>query len=198
MAPPPPARGYLLGTLSKTSEGTHAPSLDARIQLDSELLSEVCERNCHPEFCHAQTLCPSLPIILYNKIVVHSATASPSRILRNLTKHQYVRETELDKMKVKYPDFPSWDKKLTIHDFLTLGHIVFAHICWSSDPCTSMGRDDSIDFRRGIWAGDRFDIIPDSDEEWVKELQQETSRWKDVSRDTVDELERIFVWACLE
>ncbi|CAK5279119.1 unnamed protein product, partial [Mycena citricolor] len=173
-------------------EFTSAPSFDSSVSLDSELLMKAHKRNCHRDILHAQTLCHSLHHICYSDMVVKSTTASTSCILRNLTKQQYVRETELFKMKDKY-----WNPHPGRHNNLSLGHIVFGRICWSSNSSVSMGRDDSIELHRGVWAGDRFDIISDSDEEWVKELQQETSRWKDVSRDAVDELERIYRWECL-
>ncbi|EDR04036.1 uncharacterized protein LACBIDRAFT_330974 [Laccaria bicolor S238N-H82] len=84
-------------------------------------------------------------------------------ILRNLTKKQYVRD----------------DPTST-----TLGTVLLARICWSSDPSRSMAYE-GHDLTRGVWAGDRFDITTldrlEEDEStsglWTTLARKFTTRW---------------------
>ncbi|KAJ7670589.1 hypothetical protein DFH06DRAFT_1083347 [Mycena polygramma] len=94
------------------------------------------------------------------------------RILRNLTRLQYVRELVLLELSNEYPK-------------VGFGEVVLSRICLSSDPSISMAYEGAL--HRGVWAGDRFDIVP---AEWLEELGEDPS-WTDVSAEVVEEMERI-------
>ena len=84
-------------------------------------------------------------------------------ILRNLTKKQYVREGATS---------------------TSLGTIVLARICWSSDSSCNMAYKGHA-LTRGVWAGDRFDITT------LDQLEEGTG-WTDVSKEVDDEMGRIW------
>ncbi|KAJ6514214.1 hypothetical protein C8R47DRAFT_567686 [Mycena vitilis] len=94
------------------------------------------------------------------------------RILRNLSRRQYVRESELVDLTVRCPG-------------VGLGNIVLSRICLSSDDSIAMRYDGGI--HRGAWAGDRLDIVA---AEWLTELGEDPS-WTDVTKEAVEEMENI-------
>ena len=68
-----------------------------------------------------------------------------SRVLRNLSKRVFVRSDTLNEIMIGRPENRG------------LGSVLVAHICWSTNPNTATPYED---LHRGIWAGDRFDIVP--------------------------------------
>ncbi|KAJ6488946.1 hypothetical protein C8R45DRAFT_1213551 [Mycena sanguinolenta] len=102
-------------------------------------------------------------------------TNSAMGILRNLSRHQYVRESTLS----------HWQ---TCWNTAGFGEIVLSRICWSSDPSASMTYEGNI--HRGVWAGDRFDIVPS---EWLEGLDNDGGLWTDVSEEVLAEIS--LIWA---
>ncbi|KAJ7670592.1 hypothetical protein DFH06DRAFT_1178568 [Mycena polygramma] len=95
-------------------------------------------------------------------------------VLRNLSRSQYVLESALVDLMVIFPK-------------VGLGEVILSRICLSSDPSTAMLSGDRGGMHRGVWAGDRFDIV---DEGWLKELGDDES-WTDVSKEVMKEMERV-------
>ncbi|KAJ6514217.1 hypothetical protein C8R47DRAFT_567748 [Mycena vitilis] len=87
-------------------------------------------------------------------------------VLRNLSRRQYVRESELVDLTARFPK-------------VGLDEVLLSRICLSSDNSTSMLYDGPL--QHGVWAGDRFDIV---DEDWVEELGDDES-WTDVSEEVL-------------
>ncbi|KAJ7645102.1 hypothetical protein DFH06DRAFT_1083361 [Mycena polygramma] len=93
------------------------------------------------------------------------------RILRNLSRLQYVRELVLLGLSNKYPK-------------VGFGEVLLTRICLSSSDSTAMAYEG---LHRGVWAGDRFDIVP---AEWLEALGEDPS-WTDVSEEIAEEMESI-------
>ncbi len=72
-----------------------------------------------------------------------------THVLRNLSKKVYVCQ---DALALKSDDgcAPLY--------YISFGSLVLARIAWSSDD-SGMGIADDADLHRGVWAGDRFDIV---------------------------------------
>lgn len=96
----------------------------------------------------------------------------PIMVLRNLSKRVYLRSDTLP--------FTRYD---TVWGF---GRAVLSRICWSTDPSVSMVCQGDIS--RGVWAGDRFDVVELDD--FIEEI--ESSGWKDVTSEVREEL--IALW----
>jgi hypothetical protein len=97
-------------------------------------------------------------------------------VLRNLSRRQYVRESALFELQAKYAE-------TEILQEVGFGEIVITRICLSSDPSVSISYDGPI--HRGVWAGDRFDIVASS--EW------HDPTWTDASDEVLEELEKIWI-----
>lgn len=103
----------------------------------------------------------------------------PIMILRNLTKRQYIRS---DMFAVTGND--------SVWGF---GRAILSRICWSTDSSTSMRYEGKI--HRGVWAGDRFDIIRmcEFTNEFGKTRKELVSAgWEDVTSDVREELRLIW------
>ncbi|KAJ6514215.1 hypothetical protein C8R47DRAFT_1206591 [Mycena vitilis] len=95
------------------------------------------------------------------------------RVLRNLSHRQYIRESALADLTAEYPK-------------IGLGEVLLSRICLSSeDDVRNLTYDGGI--HRGVWAGDRFDIVA---AEWLEELGDDSS-WTDISEEVVKEMGRI-------
>ncbi|TFY70227.1 hypothetical protein EVG20_g2773 [Dentipellis fragilis] len=108
-----------------------------------------------------------------------------SLVLRNLSKHEFVRYSELpfDLVPREQWYWSQVDVDLT--------WAALARICWSTDPGTSMAYDG--DMHRGVWAGDRLDIVSveelqEEGKEGEREREGEVADWKDVSKAVAKEL----------
>ncbi|KAJ7196046.1 hypothetical protein GGX14DRAFT_673708, partial [Mycena pura] len=97
------------------------------------------------------------------------------RVLRNLTRQQYVRESAILELQNEYDD-------------IGFGEVVLCRICLSSDPMTSMSQRYAGDIHRGVWAGDRFDVVS---AEWL--VTGAASGWTDVSNEVLKEVEEIWI-----
>ncbi|KAJ7051728.1 hypothetical protein C8F01DRAFT_1091205 [Mycena amicta] len=127
---------------------------------------------------------------LFQELTHYAPTRSPTdtqpKVLRNLTKREYVLENAVHRLVGKYP--PGSDLAKALRD-VTLGDVVYCRICWSSEAGTNLGYQKDI--HQGVWAGDRFDIV---EEEWLKELELggDGEQWIDVTTAAVDEIEEIW------
>ncbi|KAJ7119851.1 hypothetical protein C8R44DRAFT_878237 [Mycena epipterygia] len=107
-----------------------------------------------------------------------SPTSEELRVLRNLSRRQYVRESVLRDLKARMPGKGTKD--------VGFGEVVLSRICCSSDGSVSMSYDGDI--HRGVWAGDRFDIVSS---EWIQGVDDEAG-WADVSVEVLEEMEKIW------
>ena len=71
-------------------------------------------------------------------------------VLRNLSKHGYVREVA-----IKVNSFDRGDNSFPFGE-IGLGQVLLSCICWSTDDSCAMRYEEDI--HRGVWAGNRFDI----------------------------------------
>ncbi|KAJ6488937.1 hypothetical protein C8R45DRAFT_1143212 [Mycena sanguinolenta] len=139
-------------------------------------------RSGHAEFSIDEFLIPAkLPCHVYNSLLsmvnfpytTSQPTKSAMAILRNLSRHQYVRESALGR----------WQARSKKAGF---GEIVISRICRSSYPSASTG------YTHGVWAGDRFDIVSS---EWLEGLDNDAGLWTDVSEEVLAEI--LLIWASL-
>ena len=89
-------------------------------------------------------------------------------VLRNLSKKQFVRDNGFNKLFAGHR-IP----KATREKRFTLGHVLLSHICWSSDPSTSIPNY-LAPIHCGDWAGDMFDIVTltEHQKEWDENMVQ--------------------------
>ncbi|KAJ7770020.1 hypothetical protein B0H16DRAFT_1517081 [Mycena metata] len=100
----------------------------------------------------------------------HAVTSPNLLVLRNLSRHQYVRESAVLDLQAECG--------------IGFGEVVMSRICLSSDPSAAMAYEGEIHL--GVWAGDRFDIVEDSG------ALHEDIAWSDVSEEVLKEVEAIW------
>ncbi|KAJ7505848.1 hypothetical protein B0H11DRAFT_2186518 [Mycena galericulata] len=102
-----------------------------------------------------------------------------SAVLRNLTKREYVTESALT----------AWREGVQANikevKDVGFGEIVFSRVCFSTSPSVAMVYDGDI--HRGVWAGDRFDLVTS---DWLEGLDD--AAWTDVSDEVLKEVEAIW------
>ncbi|KAK0200168.1 hypothetical protein DFS33DRAFT_1359345 [Desarmillaria ectypa] len=99
----------------------------------------------------------------YKKINSRAYIDLRGMVLRNLTKHVYVRQdVVVEELKNSERDGD-------------IGNILLTNICWSDDCSCSM----MLDLSRGGWAGDRFDVVP------LSSVENDDEEWEDVTEDQV-------------
>ncbi|KAF7312831.1 C2H2-type domain-containing protein [Mycena kentingensis (nom. inval.)] len=136
-----------------------------------DTLYKIADRSDYtPESRRDMAVCRKLLTI--NPIPVATPALEHYAVLRNLTKHEYVIEDELLKLHETYRD-----SEIPLAG-TNLGDVAFSRICWSSTDSTAMHYDKGI--HRGVWAGDRFDIVGEA---WLETLNgtAEEPQWRDVS-----------------
>ncbi|KAJ7718385.1 hypothetical protein B0H14DRAFT_3011301 [Mycena olivaceomarginata] len=112
----------------------------------------------------------------------YTAPEPTQPVLRNLSRHQYVRESAL----VRWKDGMLAEMEEARR--VGFGEIVLSRISFSSDSSVSMRY--AGDIHRGVWAGDRFDIVGS---EWLEGLDVDTAAaWVDVSDEVLKEVEGIW------
>ncbi|TFK61935.1 hypothetical protein BDN72DRAFT_849183 [Pluteus cervinus] len=111
---------------------------------------------------------------------------------RGMHQKKGIREGE---MEIAYPEGRSWvlrnlSKKLFVlldefqaSDCGDVEQILLSHICWSTDPSSSMLHD----VTRGTWAGDRFDITLIENV-----LDGSEGPWKDVTEEVIEKVKLIW------
>ncbi|KAJ7342838.1 hypothetical protein DFH08DRAFT_1011306 [Mycena albidolilacea] len=97
----------------------------------------------------------------------------------NLSRHQYVRESSL----VSWREAVQAEIKETRD--VGFGHIVLSRICFSTSGSVAMVYDGDI--HHGVWAGDRLDIVAESEIS-----DDDRSAWTDVSDEVLKEVEAIW------
>ncbi|KAL1696468.1 hypothetical protein GGG16DRAFT_42833 [Schizophyllum commune] len=108
-------------------------------------------------------------------------------VLLNLSKHEFVRGSALmsrNAILLQHYELDSYCK------LPCLGNALLILICWSSDPDTDIRYYKPL--HRGVWAGDRFSIVPDE----VHERERQAGsgrRWVDVSHKVALELGEIWI-----
>ncbi|KAJ7205976.1 hypothetical protein GGX14DRAFT_457827, partial [Mycena pura] len=134
------------------------------------LLSEQDDWSLYPDIRVFRQLCEDSPMLL-------NPLPAP-RVLRNLTRQQYVRESAIFALHDKYRG--TMDEM----EGVELSEVLLFWICLSSDPSTSMAYGGDI--HRGVWAGDRFDVVS---ADWL----ETASGWTDASDEALKEVEAIWV-----
>lgn len=104
---------------------------------------------------------------------------SQLRVLRNLSKHEYVREMAIKVDGIDHGYYPS--------HAVGFGEVVLSRISWSTS--NSCGMAYNGDIHRGVWAGDRFDITTVDQ----IELADGGIEWTDISREVATEMSAIWV-----
>ncbi|KAJ7727368.1 hypothetical protein B0H16DRAFT_1697735 [Mycena metata] len=99
-------------------------------------------------------------------------------ILRNHSQRQYVRQSALRDLQDVY----AGSQVRMAH--ANLGELIIIRICFSSDPSVSINWEG--DLHRGVWAGNRLDII-DERSEWFPD-----ETWTDVTEEVLREFEGIW------
>ncbi|KAJ7152109.1 hypothetical protein C8R46DRAFT_1007344 [Mycena filopes] len=130
-------------------------------QLDAILLAELC-RVEDSELWRGRSLPPS----------------AAKKVLRNLSRRQYVRESVLVALKEKYAG-------QGIMDNLGFGTVVMSRICLSLTDSESVAYDGDI--HQGVWAGDRFDVVSEN------EFLEGDAAWCDASDEVSEEVEAIYM-----
>ncbi|KAF7375684.1 hypothetical protein MSAN_00457700 [Mycena sanguinolenta] len=105
-------------------------------------------------------------------------TTQPA-VLRNLSRHQYIRESALI----------AWKQGSGVAHAKNagIGEIVLSRICFSTNGSVNMVWEGDI--HRDVWAGDRLDIVaPD----WLERLEGDADAWTDVSDEVLKEVEGIW------
>ncbi|KAJ6489011.1 hypothetical protein C8R45DRAFT_1074128 [Mycena sanguinolenta] len=120
---------------------------------------------------HIKSLHSLVDVIYNTPPPVHPA------VLRNLSRHQYIPESTLI----------AWREKTELDnaDEVGFGEIVLSRICFSTDPSVAMTYDGNI--HRGVWAGDRFDIVAS---DWLG--GDDAAAWTDISAEVLKEVEGIW------
>ena len=108
--------------------------------------------------------------------------SSRMRVLRNLSKHEYVREDA-----IKVDTIMELRDNRSIVERIGLGEVILSRICWSADDNCAMRYDGNI--HRGVWAGDRFNITTIDQ----VEFSEGGVAWTDVSVEVANEITAIWV-----
>ena len=121
---------------------------------------------------------------------VPPAREEECRILRNLSRREFVRSKTLQEFKARYSEEHPGTAVTSELRRVGFSEAVVLRTIWSSDgSCSMCYQEEKDNLHRGIWAGNRFDIVSES----TFEKEKGEGR-KDVSEEVVSEL--IAVWAC--
>ncbi|KAI5828576.1 hypothetical protein K523DRAFT_363941 [Schizophyllum commune Tattone D] len=104
-------------------------------------------------------------------------------VLRNLSRHAYVTGSAVLRFNEEHESSPG----LFPPGRVRLADAVMARVCWSSDDSIAMPYEGPL--HRGVWAGNRFDIV----DEGTFEMERKGSSWTDVSDEVLKEVEAIWM-----
>ncbi|TFY78072.1 hypothetical protein EWM64_g5943 [Hericium alpestre] len=109
------------------------------------------------------------------------------RILRNLSRKEYVRQEALNLCLFRYGRFVEGSYRR-----LGFGHVIWMRTAWSTVESVGVPQD-TVETHKGRWAGDQFDFMENAD---FTETEVGDDGllvpWKDVSEEVVKELRSIF------
>ncbi|KII95837.1 hypothetical protein PLICRDRAFT_693972 [Plicaturopsis crispa FD-325 SS-3] len=106
-------------------------------------------------------------------------------VLRNLTKRVYVLAARLKTPWDREQGLPDDEVDLGSSDAgAFLGNVILSRVCWSSDPSCSLHEEDSKRIYRGVWAGDRFDIVTLA----ALDSLPDAELWEDISEEIREEV----------
>lgn len=138
----------------------------------SEVLSSTMDRLVWLPECH----------VFRSLVDIKYMAPKPTQpaVLRNVSRLQYIRESALVTWKARAQTEIKETKDVGF------GQIVLSRICFSTDSTVAMAYEGDI--HRGVWAGDRFDIVGS---EWLEGLEGAVG-WTDVSDEVLAEVEAIW------
>ncbi|KAL1716517.1 hypothetical protein EV715DRAFT_205098 [Schizophyllum commune] len=108
-------------------------------------------------------------------------------VLRNLSEHAFVRGSALIAFNNGLPEHYEIMGRTQLP---CLGNAALARICWSSSASIAMPYDGPL--HRGVWAGDRFDIV--QEEVFEREREAEPGKpWGDATDEVLAELKAMWI-----
>ncbi|KAI5894864.1 uncharacterized protein SCHCODRAFT_02617963 [Schizophyllum commune H4-8] len=108
-------------------------------------------------------------------------------VLRNLSQHAFVRGSALAAFNNEMPEHYEIKGRTQLP---CLGNAALARICWSSYPSTGTPYDGPL--HRGVWAGDRFDVV--DEEAFEREREAESGKpWEDATDEVLAELKAMWI-----
>ncbi|CAA7263041.1 unnamed protein product [Cyclocybe aegerita] len=125
------------------------------------------------------------------RLKVEDYTAFPKQtgwVLRNLTKRVYVRSNGIPYMpndssgNMEYYHYPK------LEGTPGLSQVLYMRCAWSTDNSMAIMYEGNPPLHRGLWASDRFDVVPLEDTAEV--LRDEG--WEDVTRELAKEMYEIY------
>ncbi|PBK68027.1 hypothetical protein ARMSODRAFT_958548 [Armillaria solidipes] len=131
--------------------------------LTSEEVSEIASYHSDDSDDDSPTTLYDFTYQYYRQITSRGYIDLGGMVLRNPTKHVYVRRD------VAVEELKSSEKSGD------LGNILFTNICWSANSSCNM----MLDLSQGGWAGDRFDVVP------LSSVEDDEEEWEDVTEDQV-------------
>ncbi|KAJ7062217.1 hypothetical protein C8F01DRAFT_126922 [Mycena amicta] len=146
---------------------------------------------------HADLFYDFVEITYDSEFVSKEELRSPGSVLRNFSKHEYVRQQAILDLHARYAD----SELRVAMERISFAEVLFPRICLSSDPGMSLNylrdRDtDALGLHRGSWAGDRFDVLlAEEGEVWLNDLNgaKDGLPWTDVSDEVLGLVEEIWV-----
>ena len=130
---------------------------------------------------------PGLTGVMHKLIPTRPSESDPTLVLRNLSARQYVRGQAIKEFnQTVVPGHNGREGMVPC-----LADAIMPRVCWASDGSTSLNYEGPLQVHRGVWAGNRFDIVPE--DLFLAECKNSDQPWTDVSAEVVAEVEAIWV-----
>ncbi|KAL1703529.1 hypothetical protein EV121DRAFT_281057 [Schizophyllum commune] len=130
---------------------------------------------------------PGLTGIMHKLIPRRPSEFDPTLVLRNLSTRQYVRGQAIKEFnQTVVPGHNGREGMVPC-----LADAIMPRVCWASDGSTSLNYEGPLQVHRGVWAGNRFDIVPE--DLFLAECKNSDQPWTDVSAEVIAEVEAIWV-----
>ncbi|KAL1696472.1 hypothetical protein GGG16DRAFT_120752 [Schizophyllum commune] len=130
---------------------------------------------------------PGLTGVMHKLIPTRPSKFDPSLVLRNLSTRQYVRGQAIKEFnQTVVPGHNGREGMVPC-----LADAIMPRVCWASDGCMSINYEGPLQVHRGVWAGNRFDIVPE--DLFLAECKSSDQPWTDVSAEVIAEVEAIWV-----
>ncbi|KAI5894865.1 uncharacterized protein SCHCODRAFT_02571716 [Schizophyllum commune H4-8] len=130
---------------------------------------------------------PGLTGVMHKLIPTRPSEVDPTLVLRNLSKRQYVRGEAMKEFSQTVIPGRNGSEGMVP----CLADAIMPRVCWASDGSTSLNYEGPLQVHRGVWAGNRFDIVPQSI--FMAECKDSDQPWTDVSAEVIAEVEAIWV-----